>query len=198
MSFVVFVHHITSECCSSSTRGLDASTAVEFVRALRISTDVFGMTNIVSIYQAGESLYQHFDKVCVIYEGRMVYFGQADEAKQYFLDMGYEPANRQTTADFLVAVTDPNARIPRAGFTGQPRTADEFAQYFRNSELCKRNREEMDEYEREHVGHDEKKAAYIESAHAEFAKRSHKSGYVLYSIFETSADENFVLKTISP
>ena len=61
------------------------------------------MTTIVSIYQAGESPYNLFDKVCVIYEGRMVYFGSANSARQYFIDMGYEPANRQTTADFLVA-----------------------------------------------------------------------------------------------
>ena len=80
-----------------------ASTALEFVQALRIATDVARMTTIVSIYQAGESLYELFDKVCVIYEGRMAYFGPANKARQYFIDLGYEPANRQTTADFLVA-----------------------------------------------------------------------------------------------
>jgi ATP-binding cassette subfamily G (WHITE) protein 2 (SNQ2) len=87
----------------SSTRGLDASTALEFVRALRIGTDVAHTSTIVSIYQAAESLYQHFDKVCVIYEGRMAYFGRADQARQYFIDLGFEPAHRQTTPDFLVA-----------------------------------------------------------------------------------------------
>ena len=87
----------------SSTRGLDASTALEFVRAIRIATDVAHVSNIVSIYQAADSLYQHFDKVCVIYEGRMAYFGRADQARQYFIDLGFEPAHRQTTPDFLVA-----------------------------------------------------------------------------------------------
>jgi ATP-binding cassette subfamily G (WHITE) protein 2 (SNQ2) len=58
------------------------------VRALRIATDTFNLTSIVSIYQAGESLYQHFDQVCVLYEGRMAYFGPANQAKQYFMDMG--------------------------------------------------------------------------------------------------------------
>ena len=57
---------------------------------------------VVSIYQAGEQLYELFDKVCVIYEGRMAYFGPANRARQYSIDMGYQPANRQTTADFLV------------------------------------------------------------------------------------------------
>jgi len=87
----------------SSTRGLDSSTALEFVRALRIATDVAHVSTIVTIYQAAESLYEHFDKVCVIYEGRMVYFGHADKARQYFIDLGFEPADRQTTPDFLVA-----------------------------------------------------------------------------------------------
>ena len=40
------------------------------------------------LYQAGEPLYQLFDKVCVLYEGQMAYFGPAIQAKQYFIDMG--------------------------------------------------------------------------------------------------------------
>jgi len=73
---------------SSSTRGLDSSTALEFVRALRIATDTFRLTSVLCLYQAGESLYRHFDKVCVLYEGQMAYFGPADQARQYFIDMG--------------------------------------------------------------------------------------------------------------
>jgi ATP-binding cassette, subfamily G (WHITE), member 2, SNQ2 len=73
----------------SSTRGLDSSTALEFVKALRIATDTFNVTTIVSLYQAGESLYEHFDKVCVLNEGRMAYFGPSSKAKEYFMDMGY-------------------------------------------------------------------------------------------------------------
>jgi ATP-binding cassette subfamily G (WHITE) protein 2 (SNQ2) len=72
------------------------------------------MTTIVSLYQAGESLYDLFDKVCVLYEGRLAYYGPRSQARAYFEDMGYSPANRQTTADFLVAVTDPLARIPKS------------------------------------------------------------------------------------
>jgi hypothetical protein len=50
----------------SSTRGLDASTALEFVRALRVATDIARTSTIVSIYQASESLYDLFDNFCVI------------------------------------------------------------------------------------------------------------------------------------
>ena len=128
----------------SSTRGLDASTALEFTRALRISTDIAKITTIVSIYQASENIYNLFDKVAVIDEGRMSYFGPADKARQYFIDMGYQPANRQTTADFLVAVTHGLSRTPRSGFESRvPRTPAEFAEYFAKSPLGKANAEEV-------------------------------------------------------
>src|SRR5260370_11207022 len=105
---------------------------------MRMATNAGLFSTFVSIYQAGESLYQPFEKVCVLYEGRMTYFGRADQARQYFLDLGFEPAHRQTTADFLVAgmlisyavfclkkknycylVTDPTARIVHEDFKGR-------------------------------------------------------------------------------
>ncbi|KAF9461727.1 pleiotropic drug resistance ABC transporter [Collybia nuda] len=166
----------------NSTRGLDASTALEFGRALRIATDMDRMTTIVSIYQAGETLYQLFDKVCVIYEGRMVYFGPADQARQYFIDMGYEPANRQTTPDFLVAVTDPHGRIPRAGFANAPRTASEFANYYLKSPISDMNKEDMTSFKDAYVGVPDRAQAYKQSALAEHARNTRKKSPYTISI----------------
>ncbi|KAK7467568.1 ATP-binding cassette transporter snq2 [Stygiomarasmius scandens] len=59
-----------------------------------------------------------------------------------------EPANRQTTADFLVAVTDPNGRIPRSPSEHQaplPKTAAEFAEYLRKSSFAQENRQLIQE-----------------------------------------------------
>ena len=103
----------------SSTRGLDSSTALEFIRALRVATDSAKVTTVVSIYQAGEQLFDLFDKVCLIYEGKMAYFGPAKDAKRHFMDMGYEPQNRQTTPDFLVACTSRDS-VPRASRAHDP------------------------------------------------------------------------------
>lgn len=162
------------------------------------------MTSIVSIYQASELLYSLFDKVCVIYEGRMVYFGPADTARAYFTDMGWEAPMRQTTADFLVSVTDPNGRAPRPGFEHRvPRTADEFAERFRQTALSLANRGEIFSYLTE-MGHDiprslletnrqsarssrstyDEKAritsAYVESARAEHASHTfERSSYTI-------------------
>ena len=85
----------------NSTRGLDASTALDYAKSLRIMTDIFEMTTFVSLYQAGEGIYEQFDKVLVIDGGRQVYFGPVAEARQYFVDMGWQDYPRQTTADYL-------------------------------------------------------------------------------------------------
>ena len=167
----------------SSTRGLDSSTALEFVQALRVTTDITKITTAMSVYQASENLYDHFDKVCVIYEGRTVYYGPASLARQYFVDMGYQPVNRQTTPDFLVAVTDPNARIAREGYESRvPRTADEFAEYYRKSNIWQINQEDMDAYLCEFVGKPQRATAYMESAQAEHSATSSKNSSFVASI----------------
>ncbi|KAG0695683.1 ABC-2 type transporter-domain-containing protein [Suillus ampliporus] len=149
------------------TRGLDSSTALEFVRTLRAITDVKRTTAIVSLYQAGEQLYDLFDKVCVIDEGRMAYFGSAKSAKDYFIDMGFEPHNRQTTPDFLVAVTDPNGRKIRPGYESVvPRTSDEFAVRFMASDLGCQNQRTIEQYREHYVGNVEPKQAYLSSVAA--------------------------------
>lgn len=165
----------------SSTRGLDASTALEFVRALRIATDVARLSTIVSIYQASESLYNLFDKACVIYEGRMIFYGRTDEARQYFVNMGYQPANRQTTADFLVAVTDPCGRKERDEMH-PPRTATEFATQFLKSTIGQANRDDMAAYQSEFVGKVDRASRYIDSVRAEHAKHVRAESPYIISI----------------
>lgn len=57
-------------CWDNPTRGLDASTALEYTRALRCLTDTMGLATIVTIYQAGNGIYELFDKVLVLDEGK--------------------------------------------------------------------------------------------------------------------------------
>lgn len=76
-------------CWDNSTRGLDASTALDYAKSLRIMTDVSKRTTFLTLYQAGESIYELMDKVLVIDQGRMLYQGPANEAKQYFVNLGF-------------------------------------------------------------------------------------------------------------
>ncbi|POW01968.1 hypothetical protein PSTT_12114 [Puccinia striiformis] len=94
----------------NSTRGLDASTALQYAKSLRILTNIFG-------------------RLC-----RQVYFGPASQARQYFIDLGYKNMPRQTTADFLTGCTDSMS------------TAEEMEQIFLESPICKKVRQEMEEY----------------------------------------------------
>ncbi|KAI1833391.1 hypothetical protein DTO006G1_6434 [Penicillium roqueforti] len=116
------------QCWDNSTRGLDSANAVEFCKTLRMQTDINGATACVSLYQAPQAAYDHFDKVLVLYEGRQIYFGRTTAAKKYFLDMGFICPNRQTDADFLTSMTSHLERVVQPGYEYRvPRTPDEFA-----------------------------------------------------------------------
>ncbi|GAA5925123.1 hypothetical protein JCM10213_000539 [Rhodosporidiobolus nylandii] len=171
-------------CHDNSTRGLDASTALEYCRALRIATDLGNLTTVLSIYQAGEQLYELFDKVAVIMEGKLIYFGPMGEAVNYFQEMGYAPQDRQTSADFLVACTDPKGRFFRDGVDKRsiPQSADDLVAHWRESELGKRAAQEADERLRatEQGGHAD---AFRESAKAERVKRTSENSNYLISYY---------------
>ena len=138
----------TVVCWDNSTRGLDASTALDYANSLRIMTDVSNRTTLVTLYQAGEGIYELMDKVLVIDEGRMIYQGPAREAKQYMIDLGFHCPERETTADFLTAITDPKQRVFREGFEAKaPKTPQEFETAYRNSEAYKRVLADVADYE---------------------------------------------------
>ncbi|KAF9114948.1 hypothetical protein BGX27_009378 [Mortierella sp. AM989] len=141
-----------------STRGLDASSALDYIKSLRVSTNLLRRSTLVSIYQASENIYDLFDKVLVLYDGYCVYFGPTDAARQYFIDMGFYCPARQTTADFLTAVTDPHERKPAEGLNQAsiarlPNTPEEFAEAYKRSTIYELNMQELQEYQVQ-VGND--------------------------------------------
>ncbi|KAE8397213.1 ABC-2 type transporter-domain-containing protein [Aspergillus pseudonomiae] len=136
-------------CWDNSTRGLDASTALDYAKSLRIMTDVSKRTTLVTLYQAGESIYELMDKVLVIDAGRMLYQGPANEAKQYFVDLGFYCPEQSTTADFLTSLCDPNARQFQPGREAStPKTAEELEAIFKQSEAYKQIWNEVCAYEK--------------------------------------------------
>lgn len=138
------------QCWDNSTRGLDSATALEFVKTLRMNTDLAGSTACLAIYQAPQAAYDVFQKAIVLYEGRQIYFGPTSEARKYFTDMGYICPSRSTTADFLTSLTNPAERVVTSGFENKvPRTPEEFAARWQASENRKRIVAEIDDFERE-------------------------------------------------
>lgn len=132
----------------NSTRGLDASTALDYARSLRVMTDVSNRTTLVTLYQAGEGIYEVMDKVLVIDQGREIFQGPAKDARQYFIDLGFHCPERQTTADFLTAVTDPVERKFRDGYENKaPKTAEDLERAFRASPNYQKVLDDMKDYE---------------------------------------------------
>lgn len=83
-------------------------------------------------------------------EGRCIYFGPARDAKAYFTELGYHVPNRETTADFLTSVTDPNEVQYRAGFANTaPRTAIDREKAWKASKLYAELGMEMEKYDEE-------------------------------------------------
>lgn len=86
----------------------------------------------------------------VLYEGRQIYFGPASKAKDYFERLGFLCPNAQTVPDFLTSMTSPSERIVKPGFEDRvPRTSDDFARCWKQSEERKVLLREIEAYSRE-------------------------------------------------
>ncbi|ODO07726.1 hypothetical protein I350_03300 [Cryptococcus amylolentus CBS 6273] len=129
----------------NATRGLDADTALRFARNLRTLTDIDRNTTVVSLYQAGNGIYDLFDKVTVIAGGRVIYYGPGEEARAYFENLGFVHPDGGNTADFLTAVTATNERQVRPDFQGRVLTTPaEFATAYNQSDIAHRMRQELE------------------------------------------------------
>ncbi|KAI1263242.1 ABC-2 type transporter [Xylariaceae sp. FL1019] len=171
---------ITNACVLSwdnSTRGLDASTALDFVKSLRIQTNLYKTSTFVSLYQASENIYRLFDKVLVIDSGRQVYFGPATEARSYFEGLGFLPRPRQTTPDYVTGCTDEFERQYSDGYSPEnaPHSPETLAKAFEQSEYSKQLTTAMSDYksrlEHETEKHEDFRTA-VHEAKRRGAKRS--------------------------
>jgi ABC-type multidrug transport system ATPase subunit len=121
-------------CWDNSTRGLDASTALEYTKAIRALTDIFGLASVLTLYQAGNGIYDLFDKVLVIDEGKEIYYGPMKEARPFMENLGFYCDDGANVADFLTGVTVPSERKIKPGFEDSyPRTADDIRQRYEKS-----------------------------------------------------------------
>ncbi|PWY63145.1 hypothetical protein BO83DRAFT_441681 [Aspergillus eucalypticola CBS 122712] len=129
------------------TRGLDGSSATEFVQFVTSTARDTGMSNIVTMYQVSETIYDCFDWVTVLYDGRTIFCGKTDRAKEYFIRLGFECRDRQTTPNFLTSVTSPADRLIRKDAAGiVPTDPDQLAAAFRESHEYLKLQKEIEAY----------------------------------------------------
>ncbi|KAK7188983.1 uncharacterized protein CC84DRAFT_1147497 [Paraphaeosphaeria sporulosa] len=165
----------------NSTRGLDASTAVDYARSLRVLTNIYKTTTFVSLYQASENIYKVFDKVLVIDSGRQVYFGPTKDARAYFEGLGFLEKPRQTSPDYLTGCTDPFEREYRAGRSEKdvPSSPDALAEAYKNSQIAADCNAEIAAY---HTQMAEEKEVHDEFMTAVQESKRHAPKKSVYSI----------------
>ncbi|KAL2054657.1 hypothetical protein ABVK25_004960 [Lepraria finkii] len=123
-------------CWDNSTRGLDASTALQYTKAIRAMTDIVGLSTIATFYQASNAIYQLFDKVLVLDEGKQIYYGPMDEARPFMEELGFFCDPSANVADYLTGVTVPLERRIREDYDDRyPHTANEIRDIYENSPI---------------------------------------------------------------
>jgi ABC-type multidrug transport system permease subunit len=99
-------------------------------------TDVLGLASIVTLYQAGNGIYNLFDKVLVLDAGKEVYYGPMEEARPFMEQLGFLCREGSNVADYLTGVTVPTERqiLPRHENTF-PRNADSLRDVYEKSPI---------------------------------------------------------------
>jgi len=165
----------TVYCWDNSTRGLDASTALEYTKAVRALTDIFGLTSVVTLYQAGNGIYELFDKVLVLDEGIEIYYGPMDEARPFMEKLGFYCDPAANVADFLTGVTVPTERQILPGFEDRfPRTAEEILTQYQGTETYRNMQKEYNypETEKARLNTEDFKAAVAHDMHPSLPKKA--------------------------
>lgn len=167
-------------CIDQGSRGLDASNALELVKTIRAFVNHTKSTSFMTLYQAGNDLYEQFDKVLVIAAGYCIYYGPLKDARPYFEDMGFVVSPGANLSDYLTAVTVATERVIADGKKGEvPNTAEEFARVYMNSQVRANAVKEYEEF----VADEETRRARTEEFKESFViqKNKHVSPKSLYT-----------------
>jgi ABC-type multidrug transport system ATPase subunit/ABC-type multidrug transport system permease subunit len=87
--------------CDEPTSGLDSSMAFSLVQAMRKLADQ-GKTIVCTIHQPSSEIFFLFDKLYLLAEGRLGYFGSLEKAPAFFRQFNMEIPRNYNPADFYI------------------------------------------------------------------------------------------------
>ena len=174
----------TINCWDCSTRGLDAASALDYVRSLRIMTDIFKVTTVATLYQASNNIFNLFDKVLLLDEGHCVYYGPTAGASQYFDELGFFKPSRKSIPDFLTGLCNPVEREFKPGFEDiAPKHAFEFQEAYLKSDVYNTMMQDFESYN-EAVKKENKANNFADAIHEEHQKHAKKSTPYIASFYQ--------------
>ncbi|KAJ1793418.1 hypothetical protein LPJ59_004728 [Coemansia sp. RSA 2399] len=121
------------------TSGLDSNSAEMVVELVRDITRSRGIASMMTVHQPNANMLKCFDRILLLSQGHLVYFGSADEAISYFESKGFPCPMRQNPADFFIDIMSLNNRSPNDLETSR-RRIEFLAQSFNNSSQPPRKR----------------------------------------------------------
>ncbi|CEG74916.1 hypothetical protein RMATCC62417_10044 [Rhizopus microsporus] len=176
--------HCTINCWDCSTRGLDAASALDYVRSLRLMTDIFSITTIATLYQASNSIYNLFDKVLVLDKGYCIYYGPVNAAKSYFESLGFYCPPRKSIPEFMTGLCNITEREVRPGFESiVPRHPSEFQEYYYRSAIYQLMMDDLNDY-KETIQKENKASVFEHTVREEHQKYAPKRLPYIASFFQ--------------
>jgi ABC-type multidrug transport system ATPase subunit len=91
------------------TSGLDSFQAQAVMESMKAMTE-HGRLVITVIHQPRSSIFEMFDKLLLLSEGRVVYMGDARAASKYFGKIGFPPPKFFNPADYFLDILSPDSR----------------------------------------------------------------------------------------
>eukprot|EP01097_Dermamoeba_algensis_P000321 TRINITY_DN1114_c0_g1_i2.p1 TRINITY_DN1114_c0_g1~~TRINITY_DN1114_c0_g1_i2.p1 ORF type:complete len:791 (-),score=199.94 TRINITY_DN1114_c0_g1_i2:246-2618(-) len=85
------------------TSGLDSSTSLSLIETIG-DIAASGRTVITTIHQPSSQMFEKFDKLLLLADGRIIYFGRASDALNYFASLGHFSPPNYNPADFFMGL----------------------------------------------------------------------------------------------
>lgn len=112
---------------------------------MRAITDILSLTTIASLYQAGNGIYEQFDKILILDNGKQIFYRPRDKAMPYIEDLSFLYDPTANKSDFLTSISIPTIHTIAPDFKDRfPRSTKLLLATYNNSPIKPRMIAELD------------------------------------------------------
>ncbi|OWZ02952.1 ABC transporter, partial [Phytophthora megakarya] len=117
--------------------GLDSAATYDIINTQRSVAHTLHKNVVIALLQPSPEVFSLFDDVMILNEGELMYHGPCDRVQDYFENLGFSCPPERDIADYLLDLgTAEQYRYEVSNFaTKQPRSASDFADLFKRSEI---------------------------------------------------------------